>query len=640
MELSRSRLLAAVTLTALVVAFVALAGRSTVYEDLNLWTYDFLVNHGGYSAPSQDVALVDFDDSTFQWLAEYPVPRRKVAEVLQRVSAAHPAVIGLDIFLSESRPEGDAEMQAALTQAGNVILASQSDVGGIPSTLPLPQFCQPEVPNSISGFCKDGTPGGLGFAPVNLPVDSDGFVRRFLLLLGAKPPAISFSLMLAQQLTGESIHAAGNSAALFHNHRIPYVNRDDKSVLIGAWNRKLLHTISARSILDGSAQLSGLNNKIVIIGQSSDAARDRHFTPLFRGAAENGERVRLSGPEIHAAAVATLLSGNAIAPARPAILWLVNTAIVFVLLCVFLAAPVRYAVGGLFLGAAAIYAFAQLLFSEGHLWFPFLSSIVGLAFTAPAGLGYRFFEERLLRSRVTAEREQIMGMFSRYVSPDVAQQIWDRREELILAGEERVATVIFTDIRSFTAITAGKPSQIVLRWLNDYLTAMDEVITAHRGFLNKFIGDGLMILFGVPLSGGEAEDAQNAVNCALAMIERVARSNEGHSGDADYPQLKIGVGIHTGKLTSGNIGSVKRMEYSVIGETVNLASRLESLTKEFHCDIIMSATTYERVEKSGYDLRPLGPVAVRGFDEKIELYGLNAAPTTGIVGEAMAGRSA
>lgn len=640
MEFSRSRLFAAVALTALVLAFVALAGRSTAYEDLNLWTYDFIVNHGVYPAPSPDIVLVDFDDNSFQWIAEYPVPRRKVAEIVQRISAANPAVIGLDIFLSERRPDGDAEMQAALTQAGNVIVASQSGLGGIPATLPLPQFCQPENPDSISGFCKEGTPGALGFAPVNLPVDSDGFVRRFLLLLEAKPPAISFSLMLAQQFTGESVHAAGSSAALFRNHRIPYANLDDKSVLIGTWNKKPVNTISARSILDGSAQLSGLGNKIVIIGQSSDAARDRHFTPLFRGPAENGVRMRLSGPEIHAAAVATLLSGNAIAPVPPAILWLVNASTVFVLLGVFLAAPVRYAVGGLLLGSAATYAMAQVLFSAGHFWFPFLSSIVGLALTAPAGLGYRFFEERLLRSRVAAEREQIMGMFSRYVSPDVAQQIWDRRQELVLAGEERVATVIFTDIRSFTAITAGKPSQTVLRWLNDYLAAMDEVITEHRGFLNKFIGDGLMILFGVPLSAGEANDAQNALNCALAMVERVARCNEDHAGSADYPQLKIGVGIHTGGLTSGSIGSAKRMEYSVIGETVNLASRLESLTKELHCDIVMSAATYELVKESGYDLRPLGPVAVRGFDEKIELYGLNGAAKMGMEGQVMAGKSA
>ena len=639
MEFSRSRFLASLLLTLLALSAVALLMRSTAYEDLNLWTYDFLVNHGGYAAPSKDIVLIDFDDSTFQWMGEYPIPRRKIAEVVQKVASANPAVIGLDIFLSESRSEGDTEMQSALTHAGNVVLASQSGVGGLPATLPLQQFCQPESPGGISGFCREGTPGALAFAPVNLPVDSDGFVRRFFLFLAGNPPATSFSLMLAQQFAGEAIRAGGSDAALFRGRRIPYSNRDDKTVLIGAWNKTPVTKISARSLLEG-AGIPDLQRKIVIIGQSSDAARDRHFTPVFRAASGDAPRIRLSGAEVHAASVGSLLSGDAISVTSNAVLWLTNAALVLAFLCFFLAVPLQIGAAGLLLAIAGAYVAAQLLFSSAHHWFPFLSSIVGLAFAAPIGLGYRVFEERVLRSKVAQEREQIMGMFSRYVSPDVAQQIWNRRQELVLAGEERVATVVFTDIRSFTAITAGKPSPTVLRWLNDYLTLMDDVITQHRGFLNKFIGDGLMILFGVPLTSGESIDAQNAVNCAVAMIERVAECNECHAGRADFPQLKIGVGIHTGTLTCGNIGSAKRMEYSVIGETVNLASRLESLTKEFHCDIVMSASTHDLVKDQHERIQSLGPVAVRGFDEKIQLYGMTVSLKSEAAGGVKASSSA
>src|SRR6202023_3053685 len=113
---------------------------------------------------------------------------------------------------------------------------------------------------------------------------------------------------------------------------------------------------------------------------------------------------------------------------------------------------------------------------------------------------------------------QIMGLFERYVSPDVAAEIWKRRDEIILAGEERVATVLFSDIRSFTAMTAGVPPQEVLAWLNRYLTAMGEVIKSNRGFLNKFIGDGIMVVFGAPLTDGPRQDACRAVCCAKEMV--------------------------------------------------------------------------------------------------------------------------
>jgi adenylate cyclase len=151
---------------------------------------------------------------------------------------------------------------------------------------------------------------------------------------------------------------------------------------------------------------------------------------------------------------------------------------------------------------------------------------------------------------------------------------------------------------------------------------MDEVIRAHGGFLNKFIGDGLLVVYGVPLSQGESEDACNAVRSALAMLKRVEELNASRPEDEDCPDLRIGVGIHTGMLTSGSVGSLNRLEYSVIGETVNLASRLESLNKETGTEIILSEGTYERVKDQMPGIFPLGATAVRGFDEQITIYGI------------------
>ena len=222
-------------------------------------------------------------------------------------------------------------------------------------------------------------------------------------------------------------------------------------------------------------------------------------------------------------------------------------------------------------------------------------------------------------ARLTSQRQELMSMFERYVSPEVAAEILKRRGEIVLAGEEKTATVLFSDIRNFTEITAGKPSSQVLAWLNNYFEAMAEIIMANGGFLNKFMGDGMLVIFGVPLSQGVEKDACQAVLTASQMVERVQQINaDPQSGQSE---LRIGVGLHTGTLTAGNLGTADRMEYSVIGETVNLASRLEGLTKEFSTGIVMSAQTRELV-RSQFETELLGEVAVRGFSEESHIYTL------------------
>jgi adenylate cyclase len=156
---------------------------------------------------------------------------------------------------------------------------------------------------------------------------------------------------------------------------------------------------------------------------------------------------------------------------------------------------------------------------------------------------------------------------------------------------------------------------------------MDEVIREHGGFLNKFIGDGLMIIFGLPLSqGGPKQDATRALQAALAMLERVNRLNEEQADDPTLPRLRIGAGIHTGPLMAGSIGSATRQEYSVIGETANLASRLESLNKSFKTEILLSEATKEMVGEAFPGLESLGKAKVVGLEEPVSVYTLRTAP--------------
>jgi adenylate cyclase len=625
------RLIVATVVALALTILVSVLESWPAFADLNDWTYDFLVNHGTYAPVSQDIVFVDFDDATFAKINKFPIPRSTVADVIERVGKATPAVIGLDMLLSEVRnADEDAAMQRALTAAGNVVIAAQAPTGQLPAVLPMPMFCQPENPGLATGFCAAGKPGAFGYAGVNMVLDSDGYVRDAELFVWGKQKAESFPVFLAEEYLAQVdpqcknciLQPLNKHAALFRGYRVPFDDPDAGTFRIGDWSPHPAQHISAWDVLTGAVDPALLRNKLVLIGQGSDAARDRDFSPLFRVRQLDGKRQQIAGTELHAAAIETLLNGHAIGEVPAWVRWCINFILLAAATWVFtrVRLSVAFALIGVFM--LAVYVPTQILFTAYHLWYPNLETLLGVAAALPCGVAWQYVKANLLRSETEQQRKQLMEMFSRYVDPQVANAIWLRRDEVSLEGDERVATVLFSDIRNFTGITAGKPSRTVLRWLNRYFTAMDEVIRAHDGFLNKFIGDGLLVVYGVPLSQGESEDACNAVRSALAMLKRVEELNADRPDHEDCPDLRIGVGIHTGMLTSGSVGSLNRLEYSVIGETVNLASRLESLNKEMGTEIILSQGTYERVKDKMPGIFPLGATAVRGFDEQITIYGI------------------
>ncbi|MGH9556102.1 MAG: CHASE2 domain-containing protein [Terriglobales bacterium] len=579
--------------------------------DLELWGYDLLINAGGYEPPQPAVVVVDFDEATLEKTRVFPVPRTAVAEVLRKVSSGGPELIGLDILLSERRtPEEDRALAAALEGAGNVVLAVQVAAGGLSQARPLEEFCRPD-PASPS-FCQSGA-FGLGY--INMPADDDGFLRR--MNLGNLGAVQSFPAMLATNFLGQPLAATGEGAVRFGAREIPLENQELKTVLIRAWSPQPAHFISAYRLLEPGFDSAQFKGKLVLIGQS--VAGDYHLTPLFRVRPEEGPRLRMTGAAIHAAAIATLLDGKTVRPLSPDWQGIANLLLAWLSVALVIRQRPAYGVVAAAAMLLAVYALAQFLYSSQGVWMRYVATQACVLLALPAGLGYRFLEERRLKSHAQAERAQLMGIFSRYVSPEVAAEIWERRSEIVLGGQERTATVLFSDIRSFTAITAGKPSTEVLAWLNDYFTAMSAIVQKNGGFLNKFIGDGIMALYGIPLGEGAQADACRAVRTALEMQSELEALNREAARDGQRPRLAIGVGIHTGPLTAGNVGSRDRMEYSVIGETVNLASRLEGLTKDFHTGIVLSPATWALVRDS-FQTRELGEAEVRGFEGKVRVY--------------------
>jgi class 3 adenylate cyclase len=220
------------------------------------------------------------------------------------------------------------------------------------------------------------------------------------------------------------------------------------------------------------------------------------------------------------------------------------------------------------------------------------------------------------------QRERVQELFGRYVTQQVADTIL--AGDLALGGELRTATVLFSDIRGFTRMSERMAPEDVVTFLNQYLDLMVDCVLEAGGTLDKFIGDAVMAVFGVPLSAGEAPDAEAAVRCALAMSARLDELNAQRAARHKAP-IEIGIGLHTGPLVAGNIGSAKRMEYTVIGDTVNLTSRLEGLTKTLSARIVASAATVALLP-DGFQTELMQELAVRGRDQKVQVFAVRAGP--------------
>ncbi|MBP9023077.1 MAG: HAMP domain-containing protein [Spirochaetes bacterium] len=217
-------------------------------------------------------------------------------------------------------------------------------------------------------------------------------------------------------------------------------------------------------------------------------------------------------------------------------------------------------------------------------------------------------------ARGLAEREKMKDAFGKFVNKEIADMIL--KNELKLGGERKTAAVFFSDIRSFTAISENLQPEEVVDFLNEYMSLMVECVNQTNGVVDKFIGDAIMAVWGTPISRGN--DTANAVESALMMREALVKFNKGR-GSAKRPVINIGCGINTGPVLAGQIGSHERMEYTVIGDTVNLASRIESLNKPFCTDILISSDSYNLV-KDLYLCTPMEKITVKGKKDPQQIY--------------------
>ncbi|HYP02159.1 MAG TPA: adenylate/guanylate cyclase domain-containing protein, partial [Pyrinomonadaceae bacterium] len=542
-------------------------------------------------------------------------PRSWYARLIDRAAEGGANTIGLDLYLSEEGgisaedKAADQKMVESLTNAGNVVLAQKLEAGGTSSIVPLPMFADSAY---LVGF-------------VDLPHESDRFVRiGQLSKITAKPDGtsdqqFSFATQIARGFTEQVIEAPpGQNKVILGERVLPL--RNDLNLQIDFRGRSPGFTrVSARDILCEEFQRESAPNlkcderqplaedffrdKIVLIGATNNDAPDLFTTPyylpkqLVRPVLQMFDKnlptvpKLMPGIEVHANIVATILNGKYLV--RPTYR---QQLLMLLLPLVLVAAAVFWlrALWGFLVTivvAAAVLLVASWAFNTHGMILPLASAELGiLGMLAPSGFLLRYAHERSIRDATEAERAAIMDIFSKCVSPEVADTLWQQRGDLSIAGERRIVTLIFTDIRGFTTLSESVDSAVVVTWLNEYFSRMHRIVCSYGGHINKFIGDGLMIVFGAPVDRGQKLEARAAVACGLEMLAEVERINEEWQGK-DRPHIAIGVGGHTGEATCGVVGAEGRLEYTIIGDTVNLSARLESTTKEKGVPILISDAT-------------------------------------------------
>jgi len=341
-------------------------------------------------------------------------------------------------------------------------------------------------------------------------------------------------------------------------------------------------------------------DKIVVIGTTAAGLRDLFTVPFAEGS--------MPGMQIHANVIDNLLSQRFMRPVGQGLNALVLFGCALAVGVAGTALAVWPAAGLAVLVILAIGWASVLLFGQG-MWMEVAKPVLAVSFAMFGSTAYQYFVEG-------REKRQVKRTFSRFVSKDVYEQLVADPASAKVGGARREMSVLFADIRGFTTFTErGRPEDVVSQ-LNVYFSRMVEVVFANRGTVDKFVGDMVMALFGAPLA--DPDHADHAVQAALGMLDALRDQNARWAAEGK-PHLEIGIGVNSGEMVAGIIGSDTIMSYTVIGDAVNLGSRIESLNKEYGTRLIVSEGTRARL-KGRYDMKPLGAVTVKGKSEPVNIF--------------------
>ncbi len=631
--------LACLLLAIVCVAATSLLMRLGFFQTLELRTLDYRFRYLGAAArrPRPDIVLIEIDDFSIKSLepafGRWPWPRDAHAALVDFLSRAPARLIVFDVGFWEpdvTRPEADEELARATRDAGNVIhaaflglqdlgYADKVSFGG--NSLP---GCLPGL-TRFTGYIRP-IPGlganALGVGHVAMTLDPDGPWRRSLPLAcfhDRMYPSLPLAAALAAQklrtsdvrVEGDTLVAGSVRAPLDANGRLPiWFNGPPGSYRSYSYAHLFYSELQISEGTKPGIDPAEFRDRIVIIGTSAAALHDIFTTP-FSGAASDsakgGGLGKMMGAEVHANILDNLLSNRYLRPVPRALSWLLVTLASLGLLAAILYLRVFVSVGISLITFPLYLGFAQWVFRDS-IQVPVVPFVLGALLSMICGFGYQYWIEG-------AEKRRIKQMFSRYVSKDVYNELLSNPKAAELGGTRRVATVLFSDLRGFTTLSESRPPEEMIAQLNEYFSEMVEIVFAYRGTVDKFVGDMIMAIFSAPLP--DPLHADRAVGCAIAMQRRLVSLNQAWKA-VGKPELHCGVGINSGDMVVGNVGSQSIRSYTVIGDNVNLGARLESLCKEYKTDIIISQNTYGLLHET-YAFTELGEVTVKGKVQSVRI---------------------
>lgn len=594
---------------------------------LELVMYDYYLRfHPRIKTPEPRILIVTLSDTDIRNHG-WPLSDAKLAETLDIILGHNPRVIGIDIYRDIPVPRpGNERLKAIFSDNQKIVTVTKVGDEKSPGVPP---------PYMVS---DDSFLVGAN----DIPVDIEGIVRRGLLFLDdGQTNYYSFALLMTmlylqhEGITPQADPLRPELMRLGKTTFIPLEPNDGGYIGLDAGGYQFLldfsgawlpfPSVSVSDILSGKISDEQIQNKIVIIGTTAESLRDFFFIPFIRSG-KFGQTI--AGVEVHASIVSQMLRAALEGQGPMGFisemyewLWILSASLSGCLLGLYASSFRRF----------ALMSFSAAIFLTGITFFSFLKGIwLPLVPPAISGLMSAVLTTTYSSYQEKRQRAVLMQIFSSHVSEKVAEAIWEQRDQFVESGRPRpqklTATVLFTDLKGFTSVSENLDPQYLMDWLNEYMAAMVQVVNVHDGVVNKFIGDAIMAIFGVPIirtsEADITQDAINAVRCAVAMRAQLEELNENWRKQ-NRPTIKMRVGIYTGPLVVGSLGSKQRQEYTVLGDTVNTASRLESFDKnldpESTCRILIGENTYQRVSEF-FNAKPLTSVSLKGKDHKVMIY--------------------
>lgn len=528
---------------------------------------------------SPEIILVTIDNESIQELGVWPFPRSLHAELIDDIAAGDPRVIGYDVTFSEASTQSEDQALAdAIAHHNNIVLASEAVLEIRDGAIPRAVSTLQPLPTLVADQTLVG--------PTTLVPDTDGVIRQ-----------VPTAFIVRNNEMSQSFAALVTEAAGYR------LTEDTDGLLRVAYvgGPGTYESVSFADVLSGEVEPDVFANKIVLVGATAPDLHDEYLTPFGAGQA-------MSGVEIQANVVQSLLEGRDVrllTEIQVAVLF----AIIFTLgVALGLFLRLRY------LAVAAIavfigYLLVAVALAATDLLLPVLHPLLLIVGIFGIDLLYRYRDEY-------ARRQFIQHAFGRYVAPAVVDKLASGEAPLRLGGVKEELTILFSDIRGFTTLSEALRPEELVTFLNEYLTGMTDIVLSHEGTVDKYIGDAVMAFWGAPLP--QSDHAVRGVLTALAMRERLSELNKSWQR-VGKPMVEIGVGLNTGRVIVGNMGSERRFDYTVIGDDVNLASRLEGLTKYYGVGILVSEAT-KKLLGDRFVTRQLDKVAVKGKKEAVKIF--------------------